>query len=186
MSCYIFGYGSLICSSSRDLTGITGTAFPCSYQGLKRSWSMPILSMKAVVLVVVQDDTKTCNGVLVQTEESELPKFDAREIGYTRIKLDLKRFHFIECVPKELGEIWVYISSSNSKADTNCKILQSYVDVVLTGCLEYGESFAKEFIDTTYGWDGQWDFDRDKPLYPRALKENTYKSTIDALLKTCR
>ena len=35
-------------------------------------------------------------------------------------------------------------------------ILQTYIDVCLTGCLEYGEDFAKEFILTTFGWSPFW------------------------------
>jgi len=31
-------------------------------------------------------------------------------------------------------------------------ILQSYVDIVLRGCLSISKSFAKEFVEGTYGW----------------------------------
>ena len=31
-------------------------------------------------------------------------------------------------------------------------ILQSYIDICILGCLEYGEEAAKEFIQSTQGW----------------------------------
>ena len=34
------------------------------------------------------------------------------------------------------------------------------VDVCLLGCLEFGEEFVKEFIQSTSGWDGPWLNDR--------------------------
>ena len=35
-------------------------------------------------------------------------------------------------------------------------ILQTYIDVCLSGCLEYGEEFAREFIATTFLWTPYW------------------------------
>ena len=31
-------------------------------------------------------------------------------------------------------------------------VLQSYLDVMLLGCTEYGDAFAEEFLQTTSGW----------------------------------
>lgn len=35
-------------------------------------------------------------------------------------------------------------------------ILQSYIDVCLSGCLEHGVAFAREFISTTFLWSPYW------------------------------
>ena len=35
-------------------------------------------------------------------------------------------------------------------------LLQTYVDVCLSGCLEHGDDFAREFIATTFLWAPWW------------------------------
>ncbi len=61
-------------------------------------------------------------------------------------------------------------------------IAMSYVDVVITGCLEYGEDFAKRFSETTSRWDRQIVDDRSRPMYPRAKKDPDTEP-IDRLLE---
>ena len=60
-------------------------------------------------------------------------------------------------------------------------ILQSYVDVVLTGCLEYGEDFAKEFIQTTFKWSPYWLNERTLARRPWVHEPQYVK--IDQILK---
>jgi len=60
-------------------------------------------------------------------------------------------------------------------------ILQTYVDVCITGCLEYGEAFAREFIATTFLWSAYWLNERELARRPWLHQKQYVK--IDALLK---
>ena len=61
-------------------------------------------------------------------------------------------------------------------------ILQSYVDVCLSGCLEHGEEFAREFIETTFLWSPFWLNERE--LARRPWVHESHYVQIDKLLKT--
>jgi hypothetical protein len=60
-------------------------------------------------------------------------------------------------------------------------ILQTYIDVVILGCLEYGEKFAIEFIKTTFLWTKFWLNERELSRRPW-LHQKRYVQ-IDNLLK---
>jgi len=60
-------------------------------------------------------------------------------------------------------------------------ILQTYIDVCLSGCLEHGEAFAEEFIETTFLWSPFWLNERELARRPW-LHQRQY-ARIDALLK---
>ena len=60
-------------------------------------------------------------------------------------------------------------------------ILQTYVDVCLTGCLEHGEEFAREFIQTTFLWAPYWLNERELARRPWLHQKQNVK--IDRLLK---
>ena len=81
----------------------------------------------------------------------------------------------------EFDSAWVYITDHPSQPSESCPIAQSYVDVVLSGCLDIGDEFAKEFIRTTSGWDKSWIDDRNRPRYRRSLEVDSDR--IDALLR---
>mmetsp|Transcript_848 Transcript_848/g.1323 ORF Transcript_848/g.1323 Transcript_848/m.1323 type:complete len:399 (+) Transcript_848:2-1198(+) len=88
-------------------------------------------------------------------------------------------------------KVWVFLPQTNFPANRNFPIVQSYVDVILRGCLDYGNVFLDQFISTTHGWSKSktdprsnlkhdqkqeeedndhfiWVEDRDHPLYIRA------------------
>ncbi|MDP6190049.1 MAG: gamma-glutamylcyclotransferase family protein, partial [Gammaproteobacteria bacterium] len=91
---YIFGYGSLINSESRRITGIAGDSIPVRVKGLQRYWvSSTGADMRAVGVRQVQHSH--CNGVLFEVPTSELDKFDVRERGYVRQALSKTQ---IECL----------------------------------------------------------------------------------------
>ena len=59
--------------------------------------------------------------------------------------------------------IYTYIHDRDSTKDIlNNRLLQSYIDVCLSGCLELNEQFAIEFIETTHHWREILN-DREKP-----------------------
>eukprot|EP01051_Picozoa_sp_SAG22_P019494 SAG22_NODE_3619_length_1613_cov_1.747028_1_plen_306_part_00 len=60
-------------------------------------------------------------------------------------------------------------------------ILQSYVDVCLSGCLEHGEAFAREFIETTFLWSSY--FLNERELARRPWVHESRYVQIDKLLE---
>jgi len=94
--------------------------------------------------------------------------------------------------------IWVYVQQDPESPSPDSPIVQSYVDIILRGCLSISQDFAREFLLTTEGWrrahegggggDVYWVDDRHDPLYPRAVPEYSQKNgpAIDQLLEAHR
>lgn len=128
----------------------------------------------------------TINGVLYPIYEN-IEAFDEREEGYFRLRLKLNHIESLSWQNLPEGEdiiVYVYcINTENQeqKPTYELPILQSYVDVCIKGCLEYGTEFANEFINTTKGWSKFWLNDRILRRRPW-IKEPQFKS-IDEILK---
>lgn len=182
---FLFGYGSLMSRESRAKTGMTGDAIPVKVRGLQRAWNQVISKAFVTALGATLEVAASCNGVIVPIQQDQLPKFDERESdgGYFRIQLQRD---LIDSFGVHLlgGFIWVYITDNPGVPSEQFPLIQSYADVALTGCFEYGEAFAKEFIITTKGWDNPWLNDRANPRYPRAMKEVPLASVFDELLQS--
>jgi hypothetical protein len=117
----------------------------------------------------------SCVGVLYPVTEEELSSFDAREIGYGREAIAIENVELVEYLEldehydspdhkfflKAVAEkrsdvqIWVYVPLLPSPPDEDHPIVQTYVDVILQGCLEIHKDFAKDFIEDTKGWNPQ-------------------------------
>mmetsp|Transcript_2249 Transcript_2249/g.2696 ORF Transcript_2249/g.2696 Transcript_2249/m.2696 type:complete len:303 (+) Transcript_2249:216-1124(+) len=157
---------------------------------------------------------KKCCGVLIEVDEVELESFDLREAGYDRVQIDLLHIwglneekyndaHVVlEQACKKRGssplnnesideiKVWVYLPQTCTLASKNFPICQSYVDIILRGCLDYGIEFVNMFLETTHGWwhvktrdaignHFIWVDDRRKPFYSRAdIDWSTEKSTV--------
>jgi hypothetical protein len=86
------------------------------------------------------------------------------------------------------GMIWVYIPVKADGepgvglpvASAEFPLLESYVDVVVEGALEYGETFARELLETTSDWSNYRLNDRE--LARRPWVYNPASSQVDALL----
>ncbi|MFC1587811.1 gamma-glutamylcyclotransferase family protein [Planctomycetota bacterium] len=183
----IFGYGSLICQQSRDNTGDSGRSIPARLKGFKRGWLVNIPSSGMTAAGVVPETGAYCNGVLFSLPPGELQKYDARELagGYKRLELngnDITVLADDTVIPA--GTVWIYTALHPSKPCDNCPLVQSYVDVILNGCLAVSREFATEFINTTTAWEGLWLNDRNDPRYVRAMPDPP-TGIIDALLAEC-
>ncbi|SHO58931.1 hypothetical protein VQ7734_04706 [Vibrio quintilis] len=163
MSIYIFGYGSLMNSSSRRLTGQTGHAVPAVVSGLVRHWGKVNDNYIASPLVSEPGDGLV-NGVLLEITIDELKEFDRREAGYQRVRLQPEQFETPLDITAE-NDIWVYIKPQPQPPCENIPVLQTYIDTVLSGCLEISEDFARFFIRHTQGWQAPVDNDRQQPRY---------------------
>lgn len=56
-------------------------------------------------------------------------------------------------------KIWVYIPKNPIPPNQNFPIMQSYVDIIFRGCLDYDHHFLTTFLTTTHGW---WYHNEDK------------------------
>lgn len=176
----VFGYGSLICPDSRAITAPTvadRTVLPVSIKGVERTWAKQSQTSKATSMGVQFREGAECVGVLVPVNDSELKSFDKREVGYDRYEIPLED---IEPVVHLLGDndsaqtvydntflgedfdlehatdvpqVWIYVQQDPVPASPQFPIAQSYVDIMLRGCLTISKEFADEFIQTTKGWD---------------------------------
>mmetsp|Transcript_27072 Transcript_27072/g.43992 ORF Transcript_27072/g.43992 Transcript_27072/m.43992 type:complete len:333 (-) Transcript_27072:112-1110(-) len=48
--------------------------------------------------------------------------------------------------------VWVYVQSEDLPAERSFPIPQSYVDIIMRGCLSISNDFARRFLESTHGW----------------------------------
>lgn len=195
---YIFGYGSLINTASRNssvATPIPAIPVRVSPQfGFARVWNDRAPSGFTALGLRKADSSMpatTINGVLFPVVGGDIAAYDKREEGYARIEIPRSNIEALswQGLPNE-GRIWVYVPvrSGNEPGvglpipNGRYPLLQSYIDVVVEGALEYGEEYARELIATTKGWSTHWLNDR--ILARRPWVADTKYSTVDALLKS--
>mmetsp|Transcript_12728 Transcript_12728/g.18579 ORF Transcript_12728/g.18579 Transcript_12728/m.18579 type:complete len:324 (-) Transcript_12728:78-1049(-) len=55
---------------------------------------------------------------------------------------------------KVVFKVWVYIprAGQGEAADDHYPIMQSYLDIILRGCISIGEDFTVKFLQSTHGW----------------------------------
>jgi gamma-glutamylcyclotransferase (GGCT)/AIG2-like uncharacterized protein YtfP len=182
---YIFGYGSLINSASRKMTGQTGETIPAQVFGLVRHWCKIDDSYAVSPLAVIEGEGHV-NGLLIEVSEAELKKFDHREAGYKRVAVNTDNIKTL-CGSKIDRNVWVYVVSQTKPPCQNSPIVLSYVDTVLAGCLEISDTFAHDFVEQTVGWHFPLKDDRADPIYPRLAGVNqNQRLIIDSLINKVR
>lgn len=191
---FIVGYGSLMQDESRERTSPhAGPAQPVEIAGFKRGWFARGASVgfSTTFLGVLPDRSSRLNAVIYQVDAAELAATDGRERSYCRTGVapeDVKPLEpGVTSAPD--GQIWIYVSRPGGVARPDAKypIVQSYVDVFLTGCLEQQErfglaGFAAQCIATTAGWSTHWVNDRIYPRRPFVFQPRA--GQIDRLLST--
>ena len=183
---WIFGYGSLICRTSRTTTTQWLEDANVTLHGYERNWCANISAARTTVLGITQAEGATCNGMLVRLTEEALRLVDERERAsvYARHALQRSRLDFpAPSRNSSLDNSWGYVCVTPKPPDTDAPIVQSYVDVVLGGCLATSTEFAQEFIRTTGGWRHPWLNDRAAPRYVRAVRNPKLETRVDELLK---
>lgn len=173
---FIVGYGSLMQDESRKRTAPqAGPAHPVEISGFRRGWFAAGAStgVTTTFLGVVTDPAAHFNAVVYRVEKAEVLATDGRETGYCRRPVAPSQIKLLDpsaVVPLD-RQAWIYVNTAASTASpTRDKpIVQSYVDIFVSGCLEQEErfrlrGFAAECLATTSGWSAHWVNDR---LYPR-------------------
>lgn len=200
---YIFGYGSLQNMESINNTiscdmQICDNAPTVRVKNLKRGWYMKMnkdnmISEPWTTLACIDKEGFTTNGMLFEITPECLEKLDEREVGYIRKQIQV---HQIECICNSVSistdSVVYYYSIDESDIatpSTSAPILQSYLDICLTGCIaidmKLGNTryeYTVEFIQNTYDWRDMlyWINDR---IYPRRPYEHVpFARIIDAIL----
>jgi hypothetical protein len=179
---FIFGYGSLVDTASRDSTAKKPTvAVPARVSaglGYVRCWcsrSRSGFTALGLRRPAPGESATTINGVLYPVEGEDMAAFDAREAGYARVEVPRDQIQAVswQRLP-ERGEIWVYVPTTEGRepgvglpAPSGAfPLLQSYIDVVVEGGMEYGPDYAREIVATTTDWSAYWLNDRELPRRP--------------------
>ncbi|MEW5891523.1 MAG: gamma-glutamylcyclotransferase family protein [Pseudomonadota bacterium] len=188
---YLVGYGSLMEEASRLRTAPSArTALPVRVQGFRRAWiaqGSPV-GFSTTFLGVTAHAKSSMNAVLFAlADEVELANMDAREAGYCRVALAPQQLTPLTGTLPE-GEVWLYVNKPDRAAPPSRRfpIVQSYVDIFLSGCLQIERQhqlagFAEECVTSTAGWSRHWVNDRIHPRRPFAHQPNA--GAIDALLQ---
>ena len=195
---FIFGYGSLVNTASRNSTATAPIpAIPVRVSaafGYIRTWNDRSPSgFTALGLRKPHqgESAMTINGVLYPVDGDDMSKFDAREQGYTRVEIPHEDIEAVswQGVPAQ-GHLWVYVPVHPGgvpgidlpEPDAAFPMLESYIDIVVEGGLEYGPDFAREMIETTADWSQYWLNDRE--LARRPWVHDGKASAVDKLLGT--
>jgi hypothetical protein len=198
---FIFGYGSLINSQSRNSTAAAPIpAIPARVSaafGYIRAWndrSPSGFTALGLRRPSSGESARTVNGVLYPVDGDDMSKFDAREQGYVRVEIPPAQIEPVGWQPlPAAGHIWVYVPEKPADEggagepgvglpgpDAEFPLLESYIDVVVEGGLEYGPEFAREILETTDGWSRYWLNDRELARRPWVRDVNALR--VDAIV----
>jgi hypothetical protein len=199
MQQYIFGYGSLIELASRLRTAPDAKdVLPARVHGYARGWwaRTGAIGFTTTFVGAIPQPSSTINGVVYAVSDKDLKASDDREEGYVR--MDAAKYGAVEILSGGAapeGNIWLYVNDftegkarKDSLPTAQVPIVQSYVDICLTGCLQIQEQFpaagefAREFIETTEEWSKYWENDRVNARRPFVTVPKFW--TIDHLLQT--
>jgi len=192
---YIFGYGSLIEQASRMRTTPAAMyVLPARVPGFARGWwaRTGAVGFTTTFVGAIEEKSSTVNGVVYAVSDKELDATDQREQGYKR--MDVTNDVEILGGYKPKGKAWIYVNDfkneqelKNSLPTPHFPIVQSYVDICLTGCLQIEQGFpdagdfAVEFITSTQKWSEYWENDRVNARRPFLAVPQFW--TIDHLLQ---
>ena len=193
---FIFGYGTLVNAHLRDQTSLAPIAgLPARISaefGYLRAWvfrSATGFTALGLRRPRQGEAAMTVNGVIYPVRADDLAAFDLREAGYRRIPAPAE---YIEAVSWQslpnTGTIWIYVpvseectdSPGSLCADCDFPILQSYIDAIVEGALDYGSDYAREMIETTADWSRFWLNDRAMARRPWVF--DRHFAETDALL----
>jgi len=164
MSIYVFGYGSLISaeSASRTLRRKISLSdlIPVYLLSYKRGWTLKdkvssarlAREIDAVFLNIEKAPGKMLNGVLIKVNEGELENLRIREKNYDTLEVTSLIKFTNEVSIDPASKVFTFVGKDAYKiyhADEDSFIMSRYVDIVLTACERLGESFRREYDETT-------------------------------------
>ncbi|WP_218813480.1 hypothetical protein [Rickettsiella endosymbiont of Dermanyssus gallinae] len=188
---YIIGYGSLMETTSKNKTDNTsGENRPVMIDNYQRGWFATGLSvgLSTTYLGIVKQPNAHFNGTIFRlATPSMIKNYDKREKYYCRVAVPTSSIHTLDHHPLPNGQFWIYETKPEFMAKPSEKypLIESYVDIFLSGCLEiekkfHLKGFTAECIKTTTDWSPHWVNDRIYPRRPFVFEPNAL--TIDKAL----
>jgi hypothetical protein len=186
---FIVGYGSLMETESKRKTNPNvGENWPVLINGYKRGWFVhgALIGFNTTYLGVVADKKARFNAtVFLLNNPQGVSFFDKREIGYCRQNVSNKNIRSLSTQKLPRGQYWIYIPEQIGLPNVKYPLVESHIDIFLTGCLELQKkyhlpNFAKQCIVTSSGWSTHWVNDRIYPRRPFVYQPNAME--IDRLL----
>jgi len=190
---YTIGYGSLMEDASRRRTAPnTGEALPVLVTGFERSFNArgSEVGFSTTYLGV----TVVSGSLMVATvyrvfNAVDITATDEREEQYCRVSVRAEDIRMLDGSSVQQGQYWIYVNQPDAvmPATERFPIVQSYVDIFLTGCqqlarraIAFQGDLMRECIVTTKGWSKHWVNDRIFPRRPFFHQPNA--GIIDRLL----
>jgi hypothetical protein len=184
---YMVGYGSLMQTASKLSTEPdAGISLPVVVTGFQRSWSTHGVAFPTTYLGVQPSRSARMAAALYRAflKDGKLAS-DAREISYCRVAVAPGQVEMLDAssLPSP-SQIWIYVNKPETLAapDSNYPIVQSYVDIFITGCLELQDRVADAAVDfveacvrTTGGWSEHWVNDRPMPRRPYQYQPRAFE-----------
>jgi hypothetical protein len=167
---------------------------PARAPGFARGWWARTGAIGFTTTFVGAIPAQSCsvNGVVYAVSEEELEATNKREQGYTPTDIT-NTVQILSGSYKPADKVWVYLNKfkegerEKSLPAPQFPIVQSYVDICLTGCFQIEQGFpevgdfAREFIESTQEWSKYWENDR---TYPRRAPFSVpAASKVDTLLQ---
>ena len=191
---FVIGYGSLMDTLSKDRTWADARpAVPVRVTGFERSWNTrgTLPGFSTTYLGVAEKSDATMVAALYRAQDTrDFETGDAREYVYCRVAVARDQLDMLDgSGPPPRGKFWIYlpIPESVRPADARFPIIQSYVDIFLSGCIELAKQvtdpdvdFVTQCVTTTKGWPMHWVNDR---IYPRRPFHQPNATRIDTLLQ---
>ncbi|MEM7211792.1 MAG: gamma-glutamylcyclotransferase [Pseudomonadota bacterium] len=222
---FIVGYGSLMEEASKRRSAPnSGFNHPVHVTGFQRAWNTRGNEIGFSTTYLGVDVPRPTDLERRVADSSAVPEMvaaiyqnldpkgmtavDGREAYYCRYPVQLDQVRLLDGwqLPED-AQIWIYALKPEDPGKPPTErwpIVQSYVDIFLTGCLnlgkrvtmpldgteaaeessdateEYAKTFAAACITTTRDWSGYWVNDRIYPRRPFIYQSNA--SDIDKLL----
>lgn len=191
---FLIGIGSLMEKASKERTAPrTGANLPVMVQDFKRSWTArgsDIGFSTTYLAAAASPGAKMAAAMYRVLHRDDLIATDQREAYYCRAPVEPTAIQPLDGsrVPLE-SQFWIYVNKPDAGKPPSSRfpIVQSYVDIFLSGCLQlselataYSGDFAEACIETTTDWSDHWVNDR---IFPRrAFVHQPNAGQIDALL----
>ncbi len=173
---YYFGFGSLV---NDETLPQNARWLRANLHGWRRAWRHPIPgSHPWAAMDVLPDPNASIDGLLVVGGGEIDAYLVQRESGYASHALAQKQFQLEQALPAEAAPC-LWTSKTPAPPDEKRYLMQSYVDVVMSGYLRhFGEPGLERFVESTDNWHLPVFDDRDDPQYPRAVSLSQQERAI--------
>lgn len=188
---YIIAYGSLMEAKSKNGTDSTsGKNRPVSVKNYQRGWFSKgeSIGFSTSYLGVIKRSNAHFNGTIFPlATPASIKNYDKREKYYCRVSVPKEYIQPLDCSNLPDAQFWIYVMKPEfiAKPSKKYPIVESYVDIFLSGCIEIEnkfrlKNFAADCVSTTRNWSTHWVNDRIYPRRPFVFEPNASK--IDTLL----